>query len=127
MNIIMVAAGGAIGASCRYLLSLLFTQQSFARFPTSTFLANSLGCLAIGVLFAWLNSSASPSHALKLFLLTGVLGGFTTFSSFSLEALELWQQQRFLLAGGYVLGTLMICLAAVTVGYYLMSLLGKMG
>ncbi|KMW58038.1 CrcB protein [Candidatus Rhodobacter oscarellae] len=110
MAFFYVAFGGALGAVLRYSAGLML------RAPWGTFCVNVLGSLAIGVAFALLVTPRGEA-AVYPFLVVGVLGGFTTYSSFSLDALRLVQSGQVGLAAGYVLGTTVLCLAAVTLGY----------
>ncbi|TDR31527.1 fluoride efflux transporter CrcB [Hydromonas duriensis] len=102
-SILLVAFGGAIGSVSRYKLSGFITQHYIQNaFPVGTFIVNLLGCMMIGILaglgerYQWLTSD------LRLLLITGVLGGFTTFSAFSLETFMLLRRGEWLLATGYV-------------------------
>ncbi len=116
-NLAWVALGGALGAALRYLLSA--TLQTGAAFPTATLTVNMVGSLAIGL--AWGAWAAAPwfQDWGRALLVVGVLGGFTTFSAFSLEVLTLVQAERLWSAGLYVVASLMGCLAAVWLGYRL--------
>jgi len=89
LNLFWVALGGACGSVSRYLISLLATSL-FVRFPLGTLTVNVLGSLAAGLLLGLMLSQKALPEPLKLFLLTGFLGGFTTFSALSLETLRLW-------------------------------------
>ena len=127
-NIVAVAAGGAVGASLRYLASAGVTRALAgvawaAALPVGTFAVNVFGCLVIGMLSVLLGSLAPARPQLSLFLVTGVLGGFTTMSSFSNEALTLWQAGQHMTAFGYVVGTVLVCLSAVAAGHALAQLL----
>lgn len=89
MAVLEVFIGGGLGAVCRFLLARQINLFSLpARFPFGTFVVNMLGCFAIGFLFQLISSSLLPRR-FQLFLVTGFLGGFTTFSSFSLESANL--------------------------------------
>ncbi len=101
-----VALGGAIGACLRYLAVVSFGA------PLATLAVNVLGSFVMGVLFVALASRS----ALSPLLMTGILGGFTTFSAFSLDALKLWESGETLQAGGYVMGSVLFSLAAVVAG-----------
>ena len=115
-----VALGSALGAVLRQLISDLFTNTG-AAFPWDTLTVNVLGSLVIG----WLAALTVPHGRLplaenrRLFLMGGVCGGFTTFSVFSLETLALLQAGAWAVAAANVAGTLVICLAAVWVGFAL--------
>lgn len=100
MNCLLVGAGGAAGAILRYLIGL-FSFSSRNGFPLKTFLINLIGCFAIGIIAA-LAEKNSLSPKLVLFLKVGVCGGFTTFSSFALEAQTLIQKDSNLIAALYV-------------------------
>lgn len=88
MNYVLVFAGGGTGALLRYLVQLLAGKHTGTGFPISTFLVNITGCLAIGIL-ASLAVKMKWNEPAVLFMFTGVLGGFTTFSSFSIEFFNL--------------------------------------
>lgn len=101
-KIILLMAGGAVGTLLRYLIST-YTQRSMGSpFPFGTLTVNLVGCLIIGIL-AGMNMTRSFDENLKLLLFTGLLGGFTTFSSFGLESLQLIRDGRGLWAIGYLL------------------------
>lgn len=104
-----VALGGALGACLRFL----FTQV--VRAPLGTLVVNVAGSLAIGVLAVWLLGPKGPAPAAP-FLITGILGGFTTFSAFSLDALRLWQTGQPAQALAYVAASVGLSLAAVALG-----------
>ena len=89
-NIIAVGAGSFIGGIARYLVSLAMKGISKG-FPWATVLVNLIGCLIIGLLWGFLNRNASESTSWGLFLPVGLCGGFTTFSTFSKEALTMLQ------------------------------------
>lgn len=104
-----VAAGGAIGSVLRWSTSLVWPG------PVSTFLVNVLGCLAIGVLMCVITELITPHRLLRPFLGVGLLGGFTTFSTYVTDALRLALSAP-LAALGYLLATVLCCLLAVLVG-----------
>ena len=112
-QILLVALGGGVGAVCRYGLSLLPIS---AKFPWGTLLANLAGALIIGFLAG---CAARVSHfppELNLLLKTGFCGGFTTFSTFSLESLTLLEKGRWLLGGSYMVLSVVLCLLGVALG-----------
>jgi len=114
MAILMVALGGAAGSVLRYLLGLWVTRAVGGGFPWGTLLINVAGSFIIG----WLATGARPDAVtMRLLLMVGFCGGFTTFSSFSLQTLELLQQGAWIAAWGNVLGSVTLCLAATSAGW----------
>jgi len=116
-NIILVLLGGGIGSVIRYLISYFFNKYQTTFFPWPTFIANSLGCFLIGLFFAHTLKNNVQSETLKLLLITGFCGGFTTFSTFSLENLQLIQNQNYTLAITYTISSLLIGTIAVFLGF----------
>lgn len=116
-NIILVLLGGGIGSVIRYLLSYFFNKYQTTFFPWPTFIANSLGCFLIGLFFAYTLKNNAQNETLKLLLITGFCGGFTTFSTFSLENLQLIQNQNYTLAISYTISSLLIGTIAVFLGF----------
>lgn len=115
-----VGAGGFLGAVGRYYLGGLLTQLSAAsRFPAGTFTVNLLGCLAIGVLGGAVESRHLLSPDARLFLFTGVLGGFTTYSAFAFETYFLMREHAWKYAFANVVLQVLLCLAAVALGFRL--------
>jgi CrcB protein len=109
-----VALGGGIGAVGRLLVSVGAARLIGPGFPWGTAIVNLAGCLAIGVLAGWLDGRAAP--ALRAFLIVGVLGGFTTFSSFGLDTLALVRAERPGLALLNALGQTVLGVALVAAG-----------
>jgi fluoride exporter len=112
MNWLAVAIGGALGSVTRYGVALLLPTVA-GKFPWSTFIVNLLGSFLIGVAYVVIVEKQMLSPEMRLWLMTGFLGGFTTFSSFSLETLQLWQQGQNLQALIYVISSVVCCLIAV--------------
>jgi CrcB protein len=110
MSFVMVALGGAMGSTLRYLVSLLFLGSTW---PVATLLVNIIGSLAIGTLAGY---GLTPQA--RLFWITGVLGGFTTFSAFSLETAMLWERAAWQ-GIAYVAASLMLGLGAFVLGWVL--------
>jgi CrcB protein len=97
-----VAIGGMIGASLRYLISL-FTKSFYeGDFPYATLFINVVGCFFIGLIYSNFNQN-SAFEWIKPLLITGVLGGFTTFSAFSYEGISLFQSQKIMAAFSYII------------------------
>lgn len=123
-HVLLVAAGGAIGASLRHFINLASLRLWGASFPWGTLTVNLLGCFAMGVLVEVLARRFNASNELRLFLATGVLGGFTTFSAFSLDAAVLWERGAQTAAFGYVLASVTGSIIAVFAGLWLARALG---
>ena len=109
MILIYVALGGAVGAALRYLV------VSAVAFPVGTLVVNVVGSFAMGVLFAVLLAGPLPSR-LAAFAMTGVLGGFTTFSAFSLDVVKLIEDGRIGAGAAYVLGSVLLSVGACFAG-----------
>lgn len=108
-----IAAGGALGSMARFAAVSYLTPLLNFRFPLGTFTVNVLGSFLIGVAYVLLTKKFALAPEWRLFFITGVLGGFTTFSAFSLETLHLLQGGHWLTAMGYALGSVVVCLLAV--------------
>ena len=117
-NIIAVGAGSFIGGIARYLVSLVMKGISKG-FPWATLLVNLLGCLIIGLLWGFLSRNASESTSWGLFLTVGLCGGFTTFSTFSKEALTMLQTGQIWGFASYIALSILAGIALVAIGYYL--------
>jgi CrcB protein len=115
MHYVLVFVGGGIGAALRHGVNRLSMTWLGPSFPYGTIFVNVVGSLAIGVL-AGLFLAKAPSEAWRLFLTTGVLGGFTTFSAFSLDAAVMWQRGDYAALGTYVAGSVLLSIAALFFG-----------
>jgi fluoride exporter len=111
-----VALGGALGASTRYLLDRAIEARSFAVFPWATFTINITGCFLIGVISASLVDRHHLPAWLRIGLVMGVIGGYTTFSTFAQEGLELIDARDLLVALAYLGGSVLFGIVAVYVG-----------
>lgn len=118
-HLVYVAIGGAIGASLRYLVNMAAFRLAGATFPWGTLAVNLAGCFAMGLLVELLARRFDASPELRLFLATGLLGGFTTFSAFSLDAVSLWERGAATAAAGYVAASVVGSLAALIAGMWL--------
>lgn len=114
--IIWVGIGGAVGSILRYLLQ----RQFNADFPLGTLSVNILGCLLIGILWALVVKN-ELSNTWRLALMAGFCGGFTTFSSYTLESLQLLQNNRYLFFAVYTISNVVIGLLATFAGYKIFS------
>jgi fluoride exporter len=116
----LVAAGGAIGALGRYQLGRLVTNvvgnTAATSFPWATLGVNILGCLLIGLLYGWFIRAGATNENLRLLLGVGILGGFTTFSTFGLETLVLLERGAIIPALSYVAASVLVGLVAIFVG-----------
>jgi len=117
---LLVAAGGAVGSVARYLLSgFVLHRTTDWRFPLSTFAVNVLGCLAVGVIGGLVVKHDAFASDARLFLLTGLAGGFTTFSAFGLETFYLLRRAEYLVAAGYVASSVALGLFVLWLGFAL--------
>lgn len=119
MGFVWVALGGALGSVGRYVCAGLALRWFGPLFPWGTLFVNVVGSLAIGALAGLTAPDGRPlvTGDTRAFLIIGVLGGFTTFSSFSLDTLSLARQGAWLSAGTNVLASVALCLFAVYLGY----------
>jgi len=124
IKILAVALGGAIGSTGRYLTALAVDSASASRFPYETLTANLIGCFVIGLLWGYFER-VPISNEFRLFLFTGMLGGFTTFSTFARESVDLFKIGEPVSAVSYLLisNVAGVCLAAF--GFYLSLLVAQ--
>lgn len=122
-TLLSVAAGGAIGASARYLLGLGMVRLVGFSFPWGTLMANVLGCFLMGVLIELMALRWTVHQDLRAVLALGVLGGFTTFSSFSADFANLVVRHDYLNAGLYFFASVFISVAALFAGLALVRAL----
>jgi fluoride exporter len=116
-TVLIVAFGGALGSVARYLLQVCFARQTTLNFPLGTLLVNLSGCFLIGILFGLFTKYTWMTMEWRLFLITGICGGYTTFSSFSLESINLLRQGNYSYFFLYVLGSVIIGLLATVAGF----------
>jgi CrcB protein len=116
-----VAVGGAIGSVGRFWLATVMTTLTGPRFPWGTLLINVLGSCVIGLVggYTLVPGRAALHPDIRIFLMTGVCGGFTTFSAFSLQTLELLQGGEVVPALGYAIGSVILCVLATYAGWVL--------
>jgi fluoride exporter len=117
MQFIWVALGGAIGSSARHGVNISAARLLGSGFPWATLIVNVLGCFAMGVITAFLRSKMPDDENMRLFLTTGLLGGFTTFSAFSLDFFGLMQRGEMPLAIGYAVASVALSIIAVMFGF----------
>jgi CrcB protein len=127
MNWLYVALGGALGSVARFWVSSAVTAALGPAFPWGTLLANVSGCLLIGAVAGW-NGPEGPLVASPLarnFLMVGFCGGYTTFSAFGLQTLELVQAGDVARAAANVAASIVACLLAVSIGYAAAAVLSR--
>ena len=117
--VLLIALGGALGSVARFLMTTAFVRASGATFPYGTLAVNVLGSFLIGVLYVLLVENAGLKAEWRAFLMVGVLGGFTTFSSFSLESVALITQAHYARAAVYVCSSVLLCLGGTSIGMVL--------
>ena len=122
MHWLVVAIGGALGAMARYGVSGLIFDATSHKFPYATLWVNVMGSFIMGVLFVVILEKGLLPPEMRSILMIGFLGAFTTFSTFSLDALGLWQNGHLFLALVYALGTVFLCLAAISMAVWLTRL-----
>lgn len=128
MNFLIVFLGAGIGGAARYGTGLLFSRYAaFTTFPISTFTVNIVGSLLMGLIIGFFTARSGQdvilSNSWKLFLTTGIMGGFTTFSAFSLETVLLIESGAIGTALAYILASVILGATALLAGLYLMRLI----
>lgn len=124
LNLALVASGGAIGAAIRHLANLAAARLFGTAFPWGTLIINVAGSLAMGVFVGYFVRKLGVSNELKLLVATGILGGFTTFSAFSLDFAALWERGAAISAFGYALGSVISAILALFLGLWLARNIG---
>ena len=114
---IFVGIGGLLGSVGRYAIHLLISSRSLSIFPWGTFLVNITGCLLIGILVGLESRNVLTSDPMKWLLITGLCGGYTTFSTFGIEGMGLLQQQQYVPFFAYTIGSVVLGLSATLLGY----------
>lgn len=123
-NLALVAFGGALGASLRHLANLAAERLFGGAFPWGTLLINVVGSLAMGLVVGYLVRKIGVSNEIKLFVATGILGGFTTFSAFSLDFVTLWERGSAVSALGYAFASVICAILALFLGLWLARNIG---
>jgi len=116
MNYLIVFLGAGFGGAARHGVNVLSTRLVGTGFPAGTLVVNALGCLLMGLIAGTFAFRGHLPQEMRLFLTTGILGGFTTFSTFSLDAALLWERGETGLAALYVGASLLLSLAGVAAG-----------
>ena len=118
MDYMLVFVGGGIGAALRHAVNRGTLALLGPSFPFSTLVVNVLGSFFMGVLAGVLLPRGEGHQSVRLFLGTGILGGFTTFSTFSLDAVLMWEKADWLPLGGFVIASVMLPIAALLIGMW---------
>lgn len=121
INVLIVGAGGFIGSASRFII-YLYTKRIIGShwFPLGTFSVNFIGCLLIGIMAKY-TDGAQISDQIRYFLFFGILGGFTTFSAFSLDSLVLLKSRNFTEFFIYITLSVTICITATWIGYHIVK------
>jgi CrcB protein len=117
LNLLLVALGGALGSTARYVFSILVQRASGTLFPIGTFAVNCVGCLVFGAIAGAAEQRVQIAPEWRLFLLVGILGGFTTFSSYAFESFVLLRDGQFAAASANILGQVVAGLAGMWIGF----------
>jgi len=116
MNYVLVFIGGGLGATLRHFVNVVSTRFLGTAFPYHTFIINITGSIVMGLIAGYLAFKGDASQAWRLFLMTGILGGYTTFSAFSLDAVLLYERGAIWLALFYVLGSVVFSIFGLFAG-----------
>ncbi len=111
-----VGAGGALGAMARHGVGAVSLRLLGPNFPWATLTVNVIGSVAMGLFIAWLVSKEPHSSVMRAFVATGVLGAFTTFSTFALDAVTLYRDKSLTIAGAYVAASVILSIAGLFAG-----------
>ena len=119
MVVLWVALGGAIGSAARHGVNIWSGRVLGTEFPWHTLIVNVFGCFVMGLITGLLALKLHLSHEARAFLTTGILGGFTTFSAFSLDVAMLMERKAMLAAGAFAGATVLLSIFAVLAGLFL--------
>ena len=111
--------GGGLGSLMRFGVEVVF---SGTKFPWGTFVSNAIACVLLGVFVGWFAQGGHELSRTKLFLITGVCGGFSTFSTFSYESFKLWQEGEHLACISNIGGSIFVCLLCILLGIKIVSI-----
>ncbi|NNF02504.1 MAG: fluoride efflux transporter CrcB [Bacteroidia bacterium] len=122
MNYLMIFIGGGLGSICRYSIGQMVSRYSNFSFPVGTFLSNFISCIILGFLISLFMGKSNIDQNLKILLIVGFCGGFSTFSTFTYEIFELLRSGNYQTLGLYVISSLLLCLLGFFAGYRLYKL-----
>ena len=115
---LLVFSGGGLGALCRFAATSIIGHSFGTKFPWGTMVVNIAGSLAMGLVIAWLARRSAGDGDLRLLIATGFLGGFTTFSAFSLDAVSLYERGAISAAAGYIAASVAVSILALFAGLF---------
>jgi CrcB protein len=121
MGYLVVFVGAGVGGAIRHGMNIWVARLMGTHFPWHTFVINILGSLVMGLVAGWFIERQDFTGHLRLFLTTGILGGFTTFSAFSLDAVLLWERHEHFLAAVYVGGSVAGAVAGLVFGLWIVK------
>jgi CrcB protein len=121
LSYLVVFVGAGLGGAARHGMNIGVARLMGTHFPWHTLVINILGSIAMGAVIGWFAERVGAAGHLRLFLATGVLGGFTTFSAFSLDAVLLWERNEHLLAALYVGGSVAGSIAGLALALWIMG------
>jgi len=116
MHYLLVFIGGGLGSTLRHIINLVSGRVLGTAFPYHTFIINITGSIVMGLIAGYFAFKGEASQPWRLFLMTGVLGGYTTFSAFSLDAALLYERGAIGLALGYVIGSVVLSILGLFAG-----------
>jgi len=119
VSYVVVFLGAGVGGAMRHAMNIWIARLAGTHFPLHTLVINVTGSMVMGMVTAWFAMKGGATGHLRLFLATGVLGGYTTFSAFSLDAVLLWERHDYALAALYVGGSVVGSLLGLVVGLWL--------
>jgi CrcB protein len=120
MGYAVVFVGAGVGGAIRHFMNIHVARLMGTHFPWYTFVINISGSLVMGLVAGWFIMKGAGTGHLRLFLATGILGGYTTFSAFSLDAMLLWERGEHLLAAYYVGGSVVLSILGLAIGLWIM-------
>jgi fluoride exporter len=123
-NILLVGLGGFLGSIARYLCTVFIDEKANTSFPFGTFTVNIAGAFILGLVYAWASRSSHDVSSLRIFLITGFCGGFTTFSAFAFENFGLINNRSVAISLAYISLTVVSGIVAVWFGIMLMKKIG---
>jgi len=120
LNYLLVFVGGGLGSTLRHTINIFSQRWLGTAFPYHTFIINITGSTVMGLIAGYLAFKGEASQPWRMFLMTGILGGYTTFSAFSLDAVLLYERGEIALALFYVVGSVVLSIAGLFAGLALM-------